>query len=189
MPRKYDRPAVPPPSLKKLAYYLRDARPTAREIADDRAGCEKRRVEAVDKLLKLARNAIAQANNAEQMPPGYSRLRAMPTQLRQFLEIQGLRILLADDPVRALRRFLGRLHGRGPAADKEQRELEITGMVVRYVNEGMAIEQACEAVASEKGIWISADRVRKIYLARRDEWRLRNMTPAEFDSLWLTGAK
>jgi hypothetical protein len=104
----------------------------------------------------------------------------MPSQLRDFLEIEGLHILLADNPVRALRRFLGLLHGRGPAADKERRELEIAGTVAQHVNHGMTIDAACAAVAAAKGARIGADRVRKIYLARRDGWLLRNITVGDF---------
>ena len=190
MPTKHDRPAAPPPSLRDLYYLLRDAQPTLREAAYNPAGCEKRRVEAVHALRRLARDAVTLANDAEPpVLPGYSRLRAMPSQLRDFLEIEGLRILLADDPVRALRCFLGLLHGRGPAADKEQHELEITGRVAQHVNDGMAIEAACAAVADENGTRIGADRVRKIYFARRDDWLLRNITLGEFDRIWPTGAK
>lgn len=97
----------------------------------------------------------------------------MPVQLRNFLEEEGLRILLADDPAAALHRFLGhRPRGRGrPAADNELRDNLIAADVAELVYHGMAIDAACETV--EKDAPVGFERVREIYLAHRNDLAVR----------------
>jgi hypothetical protein len=108
MPGRYDNPADPPPSFDELYYLLLVARPTQRQRMEDPDTTETLRRKAVSRLLTLARQAVAIADLVEPRPPeGYSRLKAMPPELRDFMEEAALRILLADEPVAALRRFLG----------------------------------------------------------------------------------
>ena len=164
---------MPAPARNDLDDLLRDARPSAREIAKPRAEAEGRRVKAVQALLAMARGAL-KAGEAG----------AVPAELTRFLAAAGIRVLLADDPVRALRQWLGQRRGRGTASDKERHELKIAAKVVQRLRDnGVSIDAACEAVANEPGVRVGADRARKIYLSRRDELLLRNVTLAEFDRL------
>lgn len=157
-----------PPTIDDVPRLIIAARPTLRHQLDDPEGCKTRRDKAVRDLLTLARQAVAKANETEPRPPeGYSRLKAMPVQLRAYLEVEGLQILLADDPVAALRRFLGqRGRGRGrPPAANEDRDLKIAVAVAERIFGGMTTEAACEAV--EKEAAVGFEMVRKIYYERR----------------------
>jgi hypothetical protein len=82
------------PSLEFLELYLRYAQPALAERLAEPDTAEARRVEGVEAILSLARAAMAEAGDP-------TRLGAIPQELRQFLEIAGLRILLSDDPAGA----------------------------------------------------------------------------------------
>jgi hypothetical protein len=158
---RYQKPAELPPSLASLEDDLRDAQPTMTERLADPVATEARRVEAVAALLTLARTELAKADDA-------GRLLALPSELRQFLTIAGLRILTADHPVEALRLFLGhaaRSRGR-PLADNAFRDSVIAADVQEQVNTLSSIEVACDAVGNAAGL--SPEAVRKIYFANRD---------------------
>ena len=192
MPGRYDKLADPPPSFDELYFLLICASPTQRQRMEDPDTTETLRRKAVRNLLTLARRAVANANEVEPRPPeGYSRDRAMPLELRNFLEEAALRIFLADDPFAELGRFLGQLpRGRGrPVADNERRDELIAADVAELVHHGMTIDAACTAV--EKEAPVGFERVREIYLARRHdlavraELGLRLLFPAKGDkSAW-----
>jgi hypothetical protein len=100
-------------------------------------------------------------------PAGYRRLRAMPPELREFLEIEGLRILLDPDPEEALQRLLGQQRrGRGrPRADNEARDILIAADVAGLVEGGATVDQACRQIGS--AAFLSPEMVQEIYYARR----------------------
>ena len=80
--------------------------------------------------------------------------------------------MLADDPVEATRRFLGKIRGRGrPIDDNERRNILIAAAVAELVHGGSTIDDACEAV--EKEAPVGFEMVRKIYLKRRDTLDVR----------------
>jgi hypothetical protein len=167
MVSRYKQAPASPPSLADLQLYLRDAQPTLRERIEEGEACEKRRVSAHRALLTIARAQVAEADNIEPPPPEpRSRLRAMPTELRWFLEIAGLRILLSDDPVGATRRFLGLQRARGrPLEDNERRDILVAADVLERRNGLESVSDACNAVAEQANM--SPEMVRKIYFARR----------------------
>ena len=95
-----------------------------------------------------------------------SRFGALQPELRQFLKISGLRVLLADDPAVALKRFLGR-KGRGrPAADNQFRDCMIAADVAELVSAETTIDAACNTIGDAAGL--SPEAVRKIYFAGRE---------------------
>jgi hypothetical protein len=181
MNNRYHRPPAPPPDLRRLDIYLRHARPTLGEQAHDPAETEARRVEAVAVLRALARQYVVPANNS--LPGSPDVLLPMPRQLRQFLSDEGLRILLAENPVAALGRFLGfeERRGRGRRkADNLYRDRVITSDVVACIRGGATVEDACAVVA--KAAALSEDAVRKIYLADPD---VRFLNALRHGLLWL----
>jgi hypothetical protein len=187
MELQYEEPVdVPDPAFLRL--YLRDARPTLSEYKmDGRSVVEARRAKAVNKLLALARAAVAKADDTEPPPiEPRTRLRAMPMELRSFLEIEGLRILLADEPVHRLERFLGSRRGRGaPQKDTERRDIWVAAQIDRLRDSGMTIADACMAIQDAKGLRLSAETARRIYNDRRDslEVRLSLITVSDLDKM------
>jgi hypothetical protein len=177
MPSRYDRPVSKPPSRDDLAYYLRNAEPTMAERGENPGAREKDRVDGVDALRQIGRDFVREANAKKPPPPGYSCLRAMPVELREFLEINGLRILLADDPYDALEQFLGqgpprvKKHRRNKgrhAEDNERRDISIAADVAELINAGNTIEDACKTIGGPIGpAPVGQEMVRKIYLALR----------------------
>jgi hypothetical protein len=167
MPRRYDRPAPKPPTIDDLPRLLFDARPTLRQSIEQPGETEQRRTEAVRALLMLGREAVAKADASDPQPAGYRRLRAMPPELREFLEIEGLRILLDPDPEEALQRLLGQQRrGRGrPRADNEARDILIAADVAGLVEGGATVDQACRQIGS--AAFLSPEMVQEIYYARR----------------------
>jgi hypothetical protein len=166
MPSRYDRPALKPPSLDDLPIYLRDARPTSYERRVEPAATQRRCVEAVAALLQLARGAAANADEWLNMVEGRphearSCLGAIPRDLRSFLETEGMRILLADDPMSALADFLGRRDRQRPLEDNKRRDLIITADVAKKVEAGMSKTKARKEVAKEAKL--SYESVRKIH--------------------------
>jgi len=169
---RYDNPAPKPLAINDSPYLLTDARPTLPQRIKEGEACEARRVEAVRDLLTLARAEVRKADTAEPPSlPGHSRLRAMPLQLRDFLEIEGLRILLSDEPVEALRRFLGQQpRKRGREAVNTHRDFAIAiSVAMKHQIDEMSVEKACIEVAREAEL--SLDAVHKIYY-RRDKARV-----------------
>src|SRR5215831_12989024 len=155
MNKRYRKPAEPPPSLEFLEAYLRDAQPTLSERLANPDATEAQRVDAVAALLALARAALVEA--------GPNRLGAIPSELRDFLQIEGLRILTADDPIAALQCFLGQARqGRGrPSADNAFRDLMIAADVAELHASGKTVTAALNAVAAAAAL--SFEAVREIY--------------------------
>jgi hypothetical protein len=160
------RPAEPAPWPEFVEGYLNEADPPLRERLADPEGAEARRVAAVVALLALARAALAGAGSPD-------RLGAIPHNIRERLTIEGLRILTADDPVAALRRFLGeRPRGRGrPRTGNVQRDGMIAADVQELVNGGAVIDEACEAIGGATGLSVQA--VRKIFFDNRNRLDVR----------------
>ena len=163
---RYDKSPGKPPTLADLYYLLVDAQPTLREIAVEGAAREARRVKAVDHLRTLARTEIAKTGDP-------NRLRAIPDELFRFLTVAGLRILLAEDPIAALKLFLGRRpRGKGrPVADTEDRDVMIATDVAELVYKGLTIDAACDQV--EKNAPVGFEMVRKIYIDRRNSNKVK----------------
>jgi hypothetical protein len=173
MQNRYRQAADLPPSREFVEAYLREAQPTIGERLAEPEETEKLRVDAVSALRALARSAQANVDEFCNMTDGGisergSRLGAIPWRLRQFLTIAGLRILTADDPAAALRRFLGQTpRGRGrPPADNAFRNLMIAADVQEMHIGGASIDAACCAVGKAAGL--SPEAVRKIYFVGRD---------------------
>jgi hypothetical protein len=192
MRNRYQKPAELPPSLEFVEEYLRDAKPTRGERLAEPEATEARRVEAITALLALARNALMNADewanmtNGDWQPERMSRLGAMPRQLREFLTIEGLRMLTAADPIARLQWFLGhRPRGKGrPTTDNAFRDLMIAADVAELHASGKSIEAACGTVADAAAL--SRESVREIYYNRcnslevraEQSWRaLRNLEP------------
>jgi hypothetical protein len=175
MPGRYDRPAAPPPSVNDLPHLLHEAEPTLRELSEEGIAREARRAVAVRKLLTLARAEVTKTGEP-------NRLRAMPMELREFLEIAGLRMLLSDDPIAALKHFLGpRKRGR-PIEDNKRRDIMIAADVAELAEGGMmTIDASCLQIAHTANL--SVEMVREIYYARRctDEVLLARITVAMLD--------
>ena len=173
MRNRYQRP---PPDPALLQLYLRDAQPTANDVREyGAAAVEARRAEAVVALLALARAELAKAGDP-------NRLLAMPFQLRQFLTVNGLRILTADNPAAALRHFLGQPQPKGPGRpveDHAYRDLTITAEVAEKHANGMTLEAAYKEVNKQPGT-PSVKRIEKIYLDHRDDLTIR----AALDEWW-----
>jgi hypothetical protein len=186
MRNRYQKPADKAPSPRFFEAYLRDAGPTMAERLAEPEAAEARRVEAVAALLTLARAALANADEWNNMldgriPERGSYLLAIPQRLRRFLEIHGLRILTAEDPIAALQRFLGdkpRERGR-PQADNAFRDRTIAADVAEMHAGGMSLAAAYEEVSKRKGT-PGVKAIERIYLrlrydlaVRADlEWRL-----------------
>jgi len=172
-PRNFPSPAYRIAYLRGL---LHDAKPTTRERVEEGEACEARRVKAVNELLTIYRDAVVKADDIEPPPlEPRTRLRAMRTEDLQdvlgFLEIEGLRIFAADDPVAELKRFVGdRPRPRGhPMGDNEDRDFRIAMKVfeLRASRGGtgrggrIRVDDACDAVG--KGENLSLEAVQKIY--------------------------
>jgi hypothetical protein len=185
---QYEEPAATLPDLACLQLYLPDARPTLGDYATDgRPMVEARRADAVHKLLGARPCGSREADDIEPPPiEPHTRLRAMPMELRSFLEIEGLRILLADDPVDRLKRFLGSRRGRGaPQKDTERRDIWVAAQIQRLRDSGMSIEDACTAIQNARGVRLSAETARRIYNVRRDslEVKLSLITVGDLDKM------
>jgi hypothetical protein len=175
MPSRNDTPPTGPPSLDvdDLPRLLRAAQPASlQEMVADPRGCEKRRIEAVEALLLLARATLKPLEN--EYPPA---------EVLQFLQTAGVRILLADDPVKELRRWLGS-PGRGRRAKDERLDMAISTRFWRYRLRGrMTVKDASAAVAKEiaQEANIDATRVRDISYKYGDEGLLSNLTPEDIE--------
>jgi hypothetical protein len=178
MHNRYQKPAALPPSLAFLEIYLRDARPTLSERLAEPEATEMRRVEAVAALLALARTALAETGDR-------NRLGAIPRGLREFLTIEGLRILTDEDPIVSLQRFLGqRTRRRGrPRADNAFRDLMIAADVAELHARGKALSKAFEMVSTRPGT-PGCDEIERVYYRLRDDLAVR----AELGWRWLRTA-
>jgi hypothetical protein len=189
MHNRYQKPAELPPSFRFLQADLRNAQPTRGERLAEPEATEARRVEAVARLLALARAALLEGGNPDW-------LGAIPLQLRQFLTIAGLRILTADDPAAALRRFLGQKRPRRgrPAEDLAYRDFMIAADVAELHASGLTLNAAYEEVSKRPGT-PGVREIERIYL-RRDDLKIRaelelrrwpeenaNDPPSEIESL------
>jgi hypothetical protein len=173
MRNRYQRPA---PSLEFLEVYYRYAQPTRGERLAEPDAAEARRVEAVASLRALARAELVRAGDP-------NRLGAIPRELRQFLEIAGLRILLSEDPVGAAESFLGkkpRERGR-PAMDHDYRDFMIGVDVAELHANGKTLSAAYEEVNKRPGT-PSEKRIEAIYLALREDPAVR--AELEWRQLW-----
>ena len=174
------KPANPPRSWH-LARPLSWTRQTADETL---------RVKGVAELLVRARHEIAEARArgvAETLltggEPPADPLFAMPFELHQFLMVNGVRILTAQDPVAALQSLLGQeppRRGR-PPADNARRDCEIAVQVQEEVDGGSTVDEACHNVKNKNTArMIDFAAVRKIYFENRNRndvkmivyWRL-----------------
>jgi hypothetical protein len=182
MHKRYQKPACffAPPSVEQLPE--RDAMSTEEDIAQD-AEAEARRANAVDALLRFARaeeklppilpKDLAESGLLEVLiadDPDVARHLAqpgsrLPPGLRKFLMENGFRILIADDPVAELKRFLGRGRRRGRPADNVWRDLMITIDVQERVDSGLSVENACAAIGVDTNL--SREAVEKIYYTHR----------------------
>jgi hypothetical protein len=189
-----------PPNVLDMPYYLRDAQPTRSEQSAEPDATETRRVKAVAYLLALARAELAKASDPNRLfampfePHNFPTIVAdfltvedpMPSELRKFLAIEGLRILTAEDPIAELRRFLGRRPGRRgrPVADNAYRNVMIAADVQELVNAG-SIDAACEKISTVVPM-LDFHAVRSIYYTSRDtlevkaELGWRGLRNAEF---------
>jgi hypothetical protein len=166
MPNRYQKPA---PSLRLLEAYLRDAQPIRREWLVEPDATEARRVEGVAAILVLARAALAEAGDP-------NRLGAIPSQLREFLTIAGLRILTAGDPLAALRRFIGHKEPRRgrPREDHDHRDLMIAVDVAELHADGsgLTLDAAYEEVRKRQGT-PGLKTIERIYLRLRNDPKVR----------------
>ena len=186
MRNRYQKPADRPPSPRFLEAYLREAGPTMAERLAEPEAAEARRVEAFAALRTLARTALANADEWNNMldgsvPERGSYLLAIPPRLRRFFEIAGLRILTDEYPIAALQRLVGnkpRERGR-PQADYAFRDRMIAADVAEMHAGGIALAAAYEVVSKRKGT-PGVRAIERIYLRLRDdlavraelEWRL-----------------
>ena len=155
----------PRETVKDYIIDVRDAQPSAARIQLlGAATAEATRKEAVDALLALARAEIAKSGSATQCFQVVSPTNSEEEPIWEFLVFSALQILVADDPVAALKRFLGRRHSR-PPDDNRWRDFTVWGDVQKLHDGGMPIRAACKQIGDAAGL--GAARVLGIYLAER----------------------
>ncbi|HKF61021.1 MAG TPA: hypothetical protein VKB42_06655 [Dongiaceae bacterium] len=135
-----------------LLTYARLPKSATTEAGADR----RRRAAAVQELIALLRHPDKRI---------WERERDMQRILR-FLREEGLSIVLADDPFKALRLFLG-LPGRGHREQPPWRDHDIAVAVEERVAGGLTVERAVEQVAETTRPRLSVRRVRRIYYDHR----------------------
>jgi hypothetical protein len=141
------------------------AQPTPGRIrAIGAAAAEATRKEAVEALLAFAREEIAKTGSAAQCFKVVSPADQQQQPIWEFLALSALQILVADEPVAALKQFLGRHHSR-PPQDNRERDFTIWGDVQKLHSRGMFIRAACKEIGAAAGL--GRDRVLEIYLAER----------------------
>jgi len=152
---------------------LREAAPTRREREADPNGTEARRVAGVVRVIEGARAALREAGDP-------NRLGAIPLETREFLMLEGLRILIADDQEVVLRRFLGKREpqsGRGktgrPPEDNTDRDIRIAAYVAELCASGMIRHKACEQVGNRLGIPVGFKSIEAAYYKYRDSRAVR----------------
>jgi hypothetical protein len=148
--------------LASLQLDLRDAQPTNGERTADPKGTETRQVAAVARLRTLARDP-----GQVGVIPLHLRL-----QLRRVLMLEGMRILVADDPPAALRKILGQREpkrGKGrPREDNTDRNVAIAAYVAELRWKGMTLDEACRKVSRRPGISVDKKSIEAAYYEHRD---------------------
>jgi len=130
------------------------------------AAAEARRKEAVEAMLAFAREEIAKTGSLAQCFSVASPADQQQQPKWEFLAVSALQILVADNPVAALKRFLGHHHSR-PPQDNRERDFTIWGDVQKLHDSGMNIRDACRDIGAAAGL--GRDRVLEIYLAEREK--------------------
>ena len=188
-----DRYRNRPRNRENIKDYVGDvwrAQPTSARIRVlGAATAEAERREAVEALLGFAREEIAKTGSAAQCFQVVS-----PADQQQpiweFLALSVLQILVADDPVAMLKRFLGR-HQSRPPDDNRWRDFTIYADVKKLSNGGMSIRAACKEIGAAAGL--GCERVLGIYLAERKKRKQQEDNPywqqfsAIFERMGLSG--
>jgi hypothetical protein len=125
---------------------------------------EARRKEAVEALLAFARAEIAKTGSAAECFNVSVPTDQQSQPIWEFLTLSAFQILVADDPVAMLKRFLGRHHSR-PPQDNRERDFTIWGDVQKLHDSGMPIRAVCKEISAAAGL--GHDRVLEIYLGER----------------------
>ena len=158
-------PRYPRENVEDYIVDVRDAQPSAARIQLlGAATAEAERREAVEALLALARAEIAKTGSAAQCFQIVSPTNSKEEPIWEFLVSSALQILVADNPVAALKRFLGR-HQSRPPEDNRWRDFTIWGDVQKLHDSGMSIRDACKQIGDAAGL--GPVRVVGIYLAER----------------------
>lgn len=163
-----DRYRNRPRNRENIKDYVGDvwrAQPTSARIRVlGAATAEAERREAVEALLGFAREEIAKTGSAAQCFQVVSPADQQRQPIWEFLALSALQILVADDPVAMLKRFLGR-HQSRPPDDNRWRDFTIYADVKRLSAGGMSIRSACKEIGADAGLGCA--RVLGIYLAER----------------------
>jgi hypothetical protein len=153
------------------------------------ATAEAQRREAVEALLMFAREEIAKTGDAAKCFQVVSSDDQQQQPMWEFLAVSALRILAADDPMAALKRFLGRHHSR-PPDDNRWRDFTIYVDVKKLSASGISIRDACKEIGAAAGL--GRARVLGIYLAERKKRKQQEDDPrwqqvsAMFERMGLT---
>ena len=162
---RYRRPARIRENVKDYLADLYNAQPTqARIKVVGAATAEAQRREAVEALLEFAREEIARTGGAAKCFQVVTSADQQQQPIWEFLAVAALQILIADDPVAALKHFLGR-HQKRPPDDNRWRDFTIWGDVQKLHDSGMSIRDACKQIGDAAGL--GPVRVLGIYLAER----------------------
>jgi hypothetical protein len=137
------------------------------------ATAEAERREAVEALLAFAREEIAKTGSAAQCFKVVSQDQQQHS-IWEFLALSALQILVADDPVAMLKRFLGR-HQSRPPDDNRRRDFTIYVDVKKLSASGMSIRAACKEIGDAAGLGDA--RVLGIYLAERKKRKQQEDDP------------
>jgi hypothetical protein len=131
------------------------------------AGADRRRrAAAVEELIALLRPPDKNPDEKPDKNPDKRIQERDARRILHFLRNEGLRILLADDPFKALRLFLGR-PGRGHREKPEWQDHNIAVAVEKRVARGLTVERAVEQVAETRQPHLGVHHIRKIYYRHR----------------------
>jgi hypothetical protein len=188
---RYRRPARIRENVKDYLADLYNAQPTqARIKVVGAATAEAQRREAVEALLEFAREEIARTGGAAKCFQVVTSADQQQQPIWEFLAVAALQILIADDPVAALKHFLGR-HQKRPPDDNRWRDFTIYVDVKKLSANGMSIRDACKEIGSGAGLGYA--RVLGIYLAERKKRKQQEDNPywqqfsAIFERMGLSG--
>ena len=172
---RYRRPARIRENVKDYLADLYNAQPTqARIKVVGAATAEAQRREAVEALLEFAREEIARTGGAAKCFQVVTSADQQQQPIWEFLAVSALQILVADDPVTELKRFLGQHHSR-PPQDNRRRDFTIYADVKKLSNGGMSIRAACKEIGAAAGL--GCERVLGIYLAERKKRKQQEDDP------------
>jgi hypothetical protein len=138
------------------------------------ATAEAERREAVEAMLAFARAEIAKTGSAAECFKVSTPADQQQQPIWEFLAVSALQILVADDPVTELKRFLGQHHSR-PPQDNRRRDFTIYADVKKLSNGGMSIRAACKEIGAAAGL--GCERVLGIYLAERKKRKQQEDDP------------